>query len=359
MVQSSGSSPSDATPKLRKRRPRILPSLILLAVLGTGAFFGYRYYQFAKIHERTDNAQIEATTTPVLARVGGYIRSLAVSDYATVRAGQLLVQLDTVEYALSRAQTEADYLQAQADLEVARANLRTVQQNVHLAQAGIDLQEVRRAKAARDYQRNQELYQGNSLPLKQVEDAKAAVDEQDRLLASAREQLRVAQANEAVAQTNIKKMEAVLQVKRSMIEQADLRLSYTQVAAPVSGKVGKLNVETGQLVQPGQPLFTIVNDSLFWVVANFKETQIGHMREGQEVEIRVDAFPGEVLHGHVASLSEATGARFALLPPDNSSGNFVKVTQRVPVKIALDDAGALRDQLRAGLSVVATVTITQ
>ena len=151
-------------------------------------------------------------------------------------------------------------------------------------------------------------------------------------------------------QANVKKAEAALSMKDAAIKQQQLKISYTKIYAPESGKVGKLNIAAGQYVQPGAPLFSIVNDSSYWVVANFKETQIKRFYNGMPVEISLDAYPDSSLKGSIGSLSEATGARFSILPPDNSSGNFVKVTQRIPVKINIDNTPRYSSILRAGLS---------
>ena len=160
-----------------------------------------------------------------------------------------------------------------------------------------------------------------------------------------------AESRISVLQSSVQKAEAALQVKQAKIDQQKLKLSYTKIFAPQAGKIGKKNISEGQFVQAGTPLFSIVNDSTYWIVANFKENQLYALTPGKKVEVRIDAYPDLKLTGTVASLSEATGARFALLPPDNSSGNFVKVTQRLPVKIWIDDVAKYKNLLRAGLSV--------
>ena len=167
----------------------------------------------------------------------------------------------------------------------------------------------------------------------------------------------VAQAAIAKAQANIQKIQAVLKVKQAAIDNAKLRVGYARLAAPIAGKIGRKNVVVGQYVQPGQNLFTIVADSTFWVVANFKETQLEKMQLGQAVDIKLDAYPDLDIKGRVSSLSDATGAKFALLPADNASGNFVKITQRVPVKIEILNPEKYKNQLRAGLSVDAEVRV--
>jgi membrane fusion protein (multidrug efflux system) len=147
----------------------------------------------------------------------------------------------------------------------------------------------------------------------------------------------------------------MIEMKKTRIKETELKLSYTKITAPTTGKIGKKNISIGQFVQAGTPLFSIVNDSSYWIVANFKESQLEYLQEGKQVKIRVDAFPELDVKGTITSLSEATGAKFSLLPPDNSSGNFIKVTQRVPVKISIDNQAAFKNKLRAGMSVFITV----
>ena len=168
--------------------------------------------------------------------------------------------------------------------------------------------------------------------------------------------LTTANSRIAVLEAGVKKAEAAVAIKKAKIDQQLLKISYTKIVAPATGKIGKKAVNEGQFIQAGTPLFSIVNDTAYWVVANFKENQLYALTPGKKVELRVDAYPDEKITGTVASLSEATGAKFALLPPDNSSGNFVKVTQRVPVKIWIDDLSKYKQLLRAGLSVYVVAT---
>jgi membrane fusion protein (multidrug efflux system) len=272
---------------------------------------------------------------------------------------------------LALQQAEADYLQTEADLQTARADLQTAQanarnvaQNLNVAQASAGVHALRRDKARQDLQRDQNLFNDQSLTRRQLDDSRNNADVQERQLQTSQEQVALARTGQGVAgaaiaraQATIKKMEAVLKVKQTAIDNARLRLSYAQVSAPIAGKIGRKSVVVGQYVQPGQNLMTVIADSTFWVVANFKETQLEHMRVGQEVDIKIDAYPNLTVKGRVASLSEATGARFALLPPDNASGNFVKITQRVPVKIEILNPETYRGQLRAGLSTDVAVKV--
>lgn len=348
-----------------------LPRLILLVVLVTAGFYGFQAYRYNQANETTDNAQIDGNSAPVLARVAGYVQSVTVDDYSTVKKGQLLVTIDPQEYNVALQQAQADYQQtladiqtARADLATAQANLRNVGANLQVAEANAAVQASRRDKAQVDLKRDQNLYQAQSVTQKQLEDSRSNLDVQTRQYQASVDQITVAKSSKAVAeaaiqraQANIDKFQAVLNVKQAAIDNAKLRIGYATLTAPIDGKIGRKNVVVGQYVQPGQNLFTIVNDSTFWVVANFKETQLEKMRVGQPVDIKIDAYPNLKVEGRVSSLSEATGAKFALLPADNASGNFVKITQRVPVKIEILHPEKYRNELRAGLSLEVAVRV--
>ncbi|GAB2564962.1 HlyD family secretion protein [Spirosoma areae] len=357
----------EETSTVRSYLPRIIIGLVLLI----GGYFGYQAYVHSQHYETTDNAQIEGNSAPVLARVAGYVTAVNVDDYATVKQGQPLVTIDPQEYDVALAQVEADYQQsvadlanARADLQNAQANARNVVQNARVAQSNARVQAARRDKSRQDLQRDQNLYKEQSLTRKQLEEAENNAEVQGRQYEANVEQISLAQSSQGVAQAgiakaqaNIQKIQAVLKVKQAAIDNAKLRVGYARLTAPIAGKIGRKNVVVGQYVQPGQNLFTIIADSTFWVVANFKETQLEKMAVGQPVDVSLDAYPDLDVKGRVASLSEATGSRFALLPADNASGNFVKVTQRVPVKIEILNPEKYKNQLRAGLSVEAEVRV--
>lgn len=368
---------------IKKKSP--IRFIILGAALLALLFFGWRWYDHGQHYESTDNAQVETHTSPVLARVAGYLQKVNVTDFTEVKTGDTLAVIDDLEARIAVQQAEADYRQAQADYEQARADLAATQADLRTAKVGLEnaglnvdavsanaeVIAVRRDKAFADFQRDQKLLLEKAITQKQIEDSKARYDEQVKSYEAAIGQQQFTKGGVNSGQAQIQKVQAQLQrnaaqlkraeasiaVRKAQLDQANLRLGFTRIPAPISGKIGKKNMEPGQYVQPGQTLCTIVNDDAYWIVANFKETQIGRMSEGQPVEITLDAYPGKVITGKIASLSEATGAKFALLPPDNASGNFVKVTQRVPVKIAIDDVAALQGLLRAGLSAEVEVKV--
>jgi membrane fusion protein, multidrug efflux system len=343
--------PMENNPAAREKKKLKPLHIILPVVLVAGGIFGFRKVQHALYYESTDNAQIESNAVPVVSRVAGYIDSVDVSDYAEVKRGQVVMTLDAREYQIAVAQAEADLAQAVADLAQARAALTTVGSSESVAVANADVLRTRLQKAESDLKRDEALYADGAITRKQVEDSRANVLTARKQVVAGNQQARQASVQGGTAQAGIQKAQALIETRRAALEKAKLQLTYVTVTAPSNGRIGKTNLQPGQYIQPGQPLFTIVNNEQFWVVANFKETQLEHLKVGQPVDIQIAGYPDQKLTGHITSFSEATGAKFSLLPPDNASGNYIKVTQRVPVRIDIDNVGAVRDILKAGLSV--------
>ncbi|ULQ55372.1 HlyD family secretion protein [Flavihumibacter rivuli] len=341
--------------EVKKKSPVRL--IILSVVLLTVGFFAYRKINFALTHESTDNAQIETQLVPVLPRVAGYVKTIAIKDFDSVKANQLVVELDDAELQTQLLQMQADYNAALADLENAKAALNNAFVSLRVNKGNIDINRVKLEKAQKDFSRDKNLYAENAITQRQLEDSRFNYETLVKQLDNSNNDLASAESRIAVLQAAVKKAEAGIAVRKAQIEQQELKISYTKVYAPQAGKIGKKNVAVGQYVQAGMPLFTIVNDTTYWIVANFKENQIRKLHPGQQVDITLDAYDELKLKGTIESLSEATGARFALLPPDNASGNFVKVTQRVPVKIAINDADQYKQVLRAGLSAEVSVPL--
>jgi membrane fusion protein (multidrug efflux system) len=338
----------------KKKRP-IVRFIIVGLVLIVGGIIAYNKISFALTHETTDNAQVETLIVPVLPRVSGYVKSIAVGDYDSVKAGQLVVELDDDELQAQLLQMEADYQAAEADILNAKAALNNAYVSLKTNNGNISLAEVKKRQAEDDYERNQHLFADQAITKKQLDDSHYALEVASQQVINSNSDYNAADSRIAGLQASIQKTKAALDVKKAAIEQQKLKISYTKIYAPQAGKLGRKNVTVGQYVQAGTPLFSIVNDSTYWIVANFKETQIKKFHEGIPVDISLDAYPDMHLTGSIESLSDATGAKFSLLPPDNSSGNFVKVTQRVPVKIAVNDIDKYKNVLRAGLSVYVSI----
>jgi membrane fusion protein (multidrug efflux system) len=319
--------PESKTKSGSVRKVVILSILVILAI--AGAVLGSRTVVFYEHHETTDDAQVDGHINPILPRVSGYVEEVPVKENQTVKAGDLLVKIDTRDLQAKMDQNQAAVANARAAVAVARANVVAAR--------------TRREKDAADVQRYKALRDKEEISRQQFDAAVATAE------ASAA-QLQAAQEQVAAAQAQVKQQQAD-------IESARLQLSYTVLTAPVSGIVAKKNIEVGQMVQAGQPLLAIVDGQDMWVTANFKETQLAKMRVGQPVEVDVDAYPDKKFHARIESLSAATGARFSLLPPDNATGNFTKVVQRVPVKIVFTDPPDPQHPLRVGMNVSVVVNI--
>ena len=317
-------------PEKRSGRARrfVLLGVLGLAVLG-GAVFGLRTIAFYRHHVETDDAQLEAHIAPVLPKVAGFVTAVRVRDNERVKTGQLLVRIDDRDY--------------RSRVETARGALANNEAAVAVARANAQAARTQSGRTATDLARYARLREKEEVPQQQYDAAKAAAEAAEAQLDAAERAVQAAQAQ--VGQ------------KRAELEYANLQLSYTNVTAPADGVVSRKNVEVGQYVQTGQPLLAIVSDGDVWVVANYKETQLKKLRVGQPVDVEVDAYPKTVFHGRVESFAAATGAKFALLPPDNATGNFTKVVQRVPVKIVLTDPPRADKPLRAGMSVTAIVSV--
>ncbi|MFL9484699.1 HlyD family secretion protein [Chitinophagaceae bacterium LWZ2-11] len=341
-------------PKKKKSPVRLIIIGLLIIV---GGYFGYKKLHYAITHETTDNAQIETQIQPVLPRVAGYVKTINVKDYDSVKAGELLVELDDAELQAQLEEMQADYDQSEVDIVNAKAALNNALVSLNVNKGNITISDIKSQKSLDDYNRDQKLYQAEAITKKQLDESKFQYETAVKTLENTKNDLGSAQSRIAVLQSAVTKAEAAMGVKKAKIDQEKLKISYTKVYAPASGKIGKKNVSEGQFVQAGTPLFSIVNDSTYWVIANFKENQLEHLTPGKQVDVEVDAYPDLKLTGTIQSVSDATGAKFSLLPPDNASGNFVKVTQRVPVKILINDVDKHRSILRAGLSVFISAEI--
>ena len=353
----SPDAPSPPPPARGIAPRKIVLGAVAVAVLAVGLVYGVKRLRFAAGHEETDDAQVEGHISPVLPRVPGYVAKVLVSDNEGVRAGQVLVEIDPGELDVKVAEADAALKGATADRATSEASLESARASAATAEANVETALVAQKKAAHDLERDTRLFKTGAITDSQLSDTQAQADTAAAQLDSVRSAARTAQLQISVAQARVAAARTAEAEKSSDLDFARLQRSYASVTAPISGLVSRKNVEPGQLVQAGQTLLSIASESDVWVVANFKETQLTRMSAGQEVEFEADSYPGVVFHGKVESISGATGARFALLPPDNSTGNFVKVTQRVPVKIVLAEAPGPGHPLRPGMSVDAVVRV--
>ena len=319
---------SRAIPRHSRRR-RFATLGVLAVAAAAGITFGLKTLAFYRHNVETDDAEVEGHIDPVLPRISGYVTEVAVQDNQRVAAGQVLVRIDTRD------------LQAKADL--AEAALENARAQVDVARANVKSAESLDARTAADLKRLSPLRAKEEISQQQFDAAAAAAE--------------AAAAQHSAAARSVTAAQAQVGQKKADLDFARLQLSYAVVAAPAAGTVSKKNVEVGEMVQAGQPLLAIVEDGDLWVVANFKETQLKKMKVGQRATLAIDAYPGRQFSGRVDSLSAATGAKFALLPPDNATGNFTKVVQRVPVKIVFTEPPDAAHPLRAGMSVNAVVRV--
>ena len=319
------------------RRSKVLPILIVLGAIGLG-WFGKNWW-YGRSHESTENAQVDGHIVPVIAKVGGYVSAVNVEENQKIAANAIAVRLDDSEYRVRLAQAEAEYAaavaaagngkeggQATAAVDVAQSQRAVTDAQLASAQATY-------TKAKADLARIQELADKQIVSKQALDAARAAEESQRNTLIALQRQQSAAGSQVTSAQGGVRFAEARLAAVRAARDNAALQLSYTRIIAPATGLASRKQVEVGQLVQPGQTLFSVVGDSGVWITANLKETQLETVRVGQKAEIEVDACPGTPVNGVVESIAPATGARFALLPPDNATGNFTKVVQRVPVRI--------------------------
>ena len=322
--------PHRSQTRRRPRRARLVLLYGLLAiVLAAGITFGVQTIAFYAHHATTDDAQIEGHIDPVLPRVAGYVAEVLVHENDSVTAGQALVRIDPRDF--------------ESRVHMAQTALASAQATVAVAKANAVAADTRRLKAARDLERSVALRKQQVVSQEAYDGAKADAD--------------ATAADHETALRRVAAAEAMVAQKQADLDYAKLQLSYTTISAPVSGFVSKKSVEVGQFIEAGQPLLAVVADRDVWVVANFKETQLHRMRAGQAATVEVDAYPGATFHARIDSIAAATGAKFALLPPDNATGNFVKVVQRIPVKLVFTDPADAARPLRVGMNVTAIVDL--
>jgi membrane fusion protein (multidrug efflux system) len=338
------------------KKKKTVRNVILLALLAAGLFFGIRTWHFHATHEATDDAQVEGHILPVSAKVGGFADRIYVVDEQMVKAGDTLFTLDARELAIKLRQAEADLLAAEAAAKggIAGAGARVAEAQRTAAEANLAAMKASLDKAKADLERTRTLFKQEIASKAQLDAAEAAFQSAQASYQSSSESARGSSYGILGANAQVRAADARLAAAQSAVDAARLQLAYSVVTAPVAGHIAKKNLEPGQLLAPGQAVMAIVESSSPWVVANLKETQINDVKPGQPVEIDVDAYPDRAFRGKVASIQYATGAKFSLLPPDNASGNFTKVVQRVPVRIELSDP-ADAAMLRPGMSVTIAI----
>ena len=333
---------------------RILVFVVAIAIIVIVST-NWSQWEGAEGWQRTTDAYLQSDLTPISAKVAGYIRELPIRDYERVRKGQVLARLVDDDYRAAVAQAEANILGATAQHGALQAQHELQLANVQAAGAVVASTIALRQQNQRDLTRQQRLLQTGSSSTEAREKLETTRAQLDAQLMQNRAQADAAQRQLAVLEAQITQSEAATDAARAALVVARLNLQYTAIIAPQDGVIGQRQVKPGQLVGVGSQITTLTPLPDVWVIANYKETQLTHMAVGQPARITVDTFPGHTLRGHVQAFAPASGAEFALLPPDNATGNFTKVVQRIPVKILIDDADGLADRLVPGMSVEARV----
>jgi membrane fusion protein (multidrug efflux system) len=350
----SATSPAEPAPATHRLR-RFLLATAGLAALGAGVYLAWDYWTVGRFHVSTDDAYVQADNITIAPKVSGYLAEVLVADNETVKAGEILARIDDRDYQVALDQARADVAAAQAAIASKRAAIDAQQSVIESAKATILVDQAAETFAGQESKRYSDLaatgygsVQNAQQASSRIAASHAGIQRDEAALAAAIKQVALQNAELAQAQ-------AILARDEALRHQAELNLSYATIAAPADGIVGNRTLRVGQFVQAGTQLMSVVPSAEAYVVANFKETQLTDVHAGQKVNVAVDMFPDRVYRGHVDSLAPASGQTFALLPPDNATGNFTKVVQRIPVKIILDAHEASSQDLRPGMSVTPTI----
>ncbi len=338
--------------KRKQRRNLILNAISILLALGGiawGVDFFIRYYKY----EITNDATVEQYITPINSRITGYIKEVRFTDHQWVNAGDTLLIIDDRELKIKLMDAEAALLDAQNSSSVLASSIATTSTNVTVSDANIEEAKARLWKSGQDLKRYKNLLEAEAVSQQQYDQVKSEYDAQSahyNALLRQRESLKSTSTETSKKQGNA---EATILRRKADLEMAKLNLSYTVILAPFSGYVGRRTLESGQLVQAGQTITSLIKNNNKWIIANYREKQIENIYIGQEIRIRVDAISDKIFKGKVTAISEATGAKYSMLPSDNSAGNFVKIQQRIPVRIEFENiSDEDMQKLRAGMMVM-------
>ena len=337
---------------MKQKRKKLIYNIVVGVLIVCGiTWVSSRFIHLGSV-EHTDNAQVKQLIVPINSRVQGFVKKIYFDEYQTVRKGDTLALIEDTEFRFRLAQAEADYQNALSGKTVLTSSIHTAQNNISVSDAGIQEAKIRLDNAEREYTRYKNLLSQDAVTKQQYDAMKTNYE-----ASKARYELLVRQKQSTRLVKNeqtqrLDQIAAGIQLAEAALELAKLNLSYTVIVAPCDGTTGRKNIQEGQLIQPGQTIVDMVDGNDKWIMANYKETQTAHVKEGQAVEIEVDAIPDVIFKGVVRSISSATGASFSLFPQDNSAGNFVKVEQRIPIRIEFTDENKKADleRLRAGMN---------
>jgi membrane fusion protein, multidrug efflux system len=334
---------------------RLLIGALVLVFLSAAAIYGDYYWKTGRFLISTDDAYVQAHSVLISPKVSGYISEVPVDDNDTVKAGQQLACIDPRDYQTALDQTRANVRAAQAGIDTLNQQIAQQKLTVEQARQLVASDQAAFVFSQQDFQRYTELAKTGSGTVQRAQLAQADIRQKAAALQHDTAGVGAAEKQIGVLQAQLAQANAVLAQQQAIEHQAELNLSYTTISAPVDGTVGARTLRVGQYVQAGTQLMAVVPLQAVYVVANYKETQLTDVRPGQPVTIDIDTFPGTTVHGRVDSLAPASGQEFALLPPDNATGNFTKIVQRIPVKIVVDKGDPLAGMVRPGMSVEPTI----
>lgn len=346
---------TEAAPKPPRSRKKLVLGAILLAVLAGGGLYGADWWRVGRFMVSTDDAYVGADTSILAAKVAGHVVALDVETNQNVKAGDVIARIDDGDYRLALKAAEDKIATQQATIDRYGQQMAAARAEIDQAQAELASQQAELQRADLELTRQTQLMKDQFSSRATLETARADRDKAQAAVDAAKAKVVSAQANVAVLDAQRTEALRTLDELKTAREQAQRDLDFTLVKAPFDGVVGNRAVQVGQLVQAGTRIAALVPMAQVYVDANFKETQLGRLHPGQKVDVEVDAYPDETFHGRVVSVAPASGSVFSLLPPENATGNFTKIVQRVPVRIELDEAARDKAELRPGMSVVATV----
>jgi membrane fusion protein, multidrug efflux system len=340
--------------KIRETAWRVLYIAVALVILIV-VITRWNRWEGAPGWQKTDDAYLVADITAISAKVSGYVRAMPVQDYQRVAAGQVIAEIVEDDYRAVVAQVTANVAAAEAQLKQVQALRRLQQANVEAARAAVAVTAAQLEQNTRDIARQQQLLESGSSSTEAAEKIRTSGHQLSAQLRQSKALAEAADKQLGVLDAQAGAAEAAIAAQHAALDTAELNLGYTQVIAPADGVIAQRQVKPGQYVGVGTQITSLTPLPKVWVIANYKETQLTHMAVGQHATVEIDTFPGHVLRGHLQSFSPASGSQFALLPPDNATGNFTKVVQRIAVKILIDDADGLADRLTPGMSVIARI----
>ena len=370
-VKKEDSANSEATGKKGNNGRRKISIILFVALVLIGAATVYFYLRYKATHISTDDAFVEGHIYTIAAKISGTVKKINVEDNQLVKKGDILVEVDPADYEVKVKETlstmnkeKAKLLEIEAKIEASRQKLSELNAAMRTAKANLELQEANLKLAEIDFRRATKLYEKEAIPKERYDNMKTGYEVAFSSVKASAEKLKQSEMAVETQKALIKQAEAsrpsqvsVIKEKEAKLEAAELNYGYTKLLAPSDGYVTKKSVETGNQIQAGQPLMALVPLDDIWVVANYKETQLEKVKPGQTVKIKVDTFAGKTFNGKIDSIMAGSGAVFSLFPPENATGNYVKVVQRIPVKIVLDRNTDPQHVLRIGMSVVPTILV--